>query len=154
MNGGATIHVGTIARIPLRIHVSWVVALQPNSPADFVVNVDEDVALADSFNNGSVEGLADGRFAFVVKLHHALADGVEDNRLTIDNDLALDASALFEAVVGKIFRAAVGVHVIGLGADEMLQGFAVAVRMGATKADFDATVALHPTMAEELVLMR
>jgi glutathione reductase (NADPH) len=48
----------------------------------------------------------------------------------------------------------VGVHVIGLGADEMIQGFAVAVRMGATKADFDRTVAIHPTAAEELVTMR
>ena len=48
----------------------------------------------------------------------------------------------------------VGVHVIGAGADEMLQGFAVAVRMGATKADFDNTVAIHPTSAEELVTMR
>ncbi|MEM6638608.1 MAG: glutathione-disulfide reductase [Pseudomonadota bacterium] len=47
----------------------------------------------------------------------------------------------------------VGVHVIGTGADEMLQGFAVAVRMGATKADFDDTVAIHPTSAEELVTM-
>jgi glutathione reductase (NADPH) len=48
----------------------------------------------------------------------------------------------------------VGVHVIGPGADEMLQGFAVAVRMGATKRDFDDTVAIHPTSAEELVTMR
>lgn len=48
----------------------------------------------------------------------------------------------------------VGVHVIGDGADEMLQGFAVAVRMGATKRDFDDTVAIHPSSAEELVTMR
>jgi glutathione reductase (NADPH) len=48
----------------------------------------------------------------------------------------------------------VGCHVIGDGADEMLQGFAVAVRMGATKRDFDDTVAIHPTSAEELVTMR
>jgi glutathione reductase (NADPH) len=48
----------------------------------------------------------------------------------------------------------VGVHVIGSGADEMMQGFAVAVRMGATKRDFDDTVAIHPTSAEELVTMR
>jgi glutathione reductase (NADPH) len=48
----------------------------------------------------------------------------------------------------------VGCHVIGLGADEMLQGFAVAVRMGATKQDFDDTVAIHPTAAEEMVTMR
>jgi glutathione reductase (NADPH) len=48
----------------------------------------------------------------------------------------------------------VGIHVVGPGADEMLQGFAVAVRMGATKKDFDDTVAIHPTSAEELVTMR
>jgi glutathione reductase (NADPH) len=48
----------------------------------------------------------------------------------------------------------VGCHIIGAGADEMLQGFAVAMRMGATKRDFDDTVAIHPTSAEELVTMR
>jgi glutathione reductase (NADPH) len=48
----------------------------------------------------------------------------------------------------------VGVHVVGPGADEMMQGFAVAVRMGATKQDFDDTVAIHPTVSEELVTMR
>jgi glutathione reductase (NADPH) len=48
----------------------------------------------------------------------------------------------------------VGCHVIGEGADEMMQGFAVAIRMGATKADFDDTVAIHPTSSEELVTMR
>src|SRR5690606_30816677 len=46
-----------------------------------------------------------------------------------------------------------GAHIIGPGADEMLQGFAVAIRMGATKADFDDTVAIHPTSAEEMVTM-
>ena len=48
----------------------------------------------------------------------------------------------------------IGIHIIGEGADEMLQGFAVALRMGATKRDFDDTVAIHPTSAEELVTMR
>jgi glutathione reductase (NADPH) len=48
----------------------------------------------------------------------------------------------------------VGCHIIGLGAEEMLQGFAVAMRMGARKRDFDDTVAVHPTSAEELVTMR
>lgn len=48
----------------------------------------------------------------------------------------------------------VGCHIIGPGADEMLQGFAVAIKMGATKADFDNTVAIHPTSSEELVTMR
>lgn len=48
----------------------------------------------------------------------------------------------------------IGCHIVGMGADEMLQGFAVAIRMGATKADFDTTVAIHPTSAEELVTMK
>ncbi len=48
----------------------------------------------------------------------------------------------------------VGLHVFGSGADEILQGFAVAVRMGATKRDLDDTVAIHPTVAEELVTLR
>ena len=48
----------------------------------------------------------------------------------------------------------VGCHILGPGADEMLQGFAVAIRMGATKKDFDDTVAIHPSSAEELVTMR
>lgn len=48
----------------------------------------------------------------------------------------------------------VGCHIIGMGADEMLQGFAVAIKMGATKEDFDNTVAIHPTSSEELVTMR
>ncbi|WP_265457805.1 glutathione-disulfide reductase [Enterococcus sp. HY326] len=48
----------------------------------------------------------------------------------------------------------VGLHGIGIGVDEMLQGFAVAIKMGATKADFDNTVAIHPTGSEEFVTMR
>ncbi|MEZ4871173.1 MAG: hypothetical protein R2827_02795 [Bdellovibrionales bacterium] len=48
----------------------------------------------------------------------------------------------------------VGLHGIGLGVDEMLQGFAVAVKMGATKKDLDNTVAIHPTASEEFVTMR
>ncbi len=48
----------------------------------------------------------------------------------------------------------VGLHGIGYAMDEILQGFAVAIKMGATKADFDACVAIHPTSAEEFVTMR
>ncbi len=48
----------------------------------------------------------------------------------------------------------VGIHLIGDNVDEMLQGFAVAVKMGATKADFDNTIAIHPISAEELVTMK
>ncbi len=48
----------------------------------------------------------------------------------------------------------VGLHMIGDHVDEMLQGFAVAINMGATKADFDNTIAIHPSSAEELVTMK
>ena len=48
----------------------------------------------------------------------------------------------------------IGLHGIGYGVDEMIQGFAVAMKMGATKADFDAVVAIHPTGSEEFVTMR
>lgn len=62
--------------------------------------------------------------------------------------------SLFKLVcVGKDERV-VGVHLLGEGADEILQGFAVAVKMGATKSCLDDTVAIHPTSAEEVVLMR
>jgi glutathione reductase (NADPH) len=56
-------------------------------------------------------------------------------------------------VAGEQERVA-GIHVVGRGADELIQGFAVAVRMGATKRDLDRTVAIHPTAAEELVTLR
>lgn len=47
----------------------------------------------------------------------------------------------------------VGLHLCGLGCDEMIQGFAVAMKMGATRADFNKTVAIHPTGSEEVVLL-
>jgi glutathione reductase (NADPH) len=47
----------------------------------------------------------------------------------------------------------VGMHIIGMGADEMLQGFGVAMKMGCTKSDLDSCIAIHPTGAEELVTM-
>ena len=47
-----------------------------------------------------------------------------------------------------------GVHLVGLGSDEILQGFAVAISMGARKADLDRTIAIHPTAGEELVTMK
>eukprot|EP00616_Rhizochromulina_sp_CCMP1243_P003012 CAMPEP_0118973860 /NCGR_PEP_ID=MMETSP1173-20130426/10944_1 /TAXON_ID=1034831 /ORGANISM="Rhizochromulina marina cf, Strain CCMP1243" /LENGTH=511 /DNA_ID=CAMNT_0006923555 /DNA_START=13 /DNA_END=1548 /DNA_ORIENTATION=- len=47
----------------------------------------------------------------------------------------------------------IGLHTIGMGSDELLQGFGVAMKMGATKADFDSCIAIHPTAAEEMVTM-
>jgi glutathione reductase (NADPH) len=51
-------------------------------------------------------------------------------------------------------RKVLGCHIVGEGAGEMIQLVAVAIGMGATKEDFDRTVAVHPTMSEELVTMR
>jgi glutathione reductase (NADPH) len=62
-------------------------------------------------------------------------------------------TAMKLVTVGKDERI-VGCHIIGEGADEMMQGFAVAIKMGASKADFDNTVAIHPTSSEELVTLR
>ncbi len=63
-------------------------------------------------------------------------------------------TVLMKLIVDGLSDRVVGCHVVGEGAAEMAQLAAVAVKMGATKADFDATIALHPTAAEELVTMR
>ena len=62
--------------------------------------------------------------------------------------------SLFKLVCAGAERRVVGLHLMGEGADEILQGFAVAIRMGATLEDLHDTVAIHPTSAEEVVLMR
>ncbi|MFM5916621.1 MAG: glutathione-disulfide reductase [Novosphingobium sp.] len=61
---------------------------------------------------------------------------------------------LYKLVIDESTDKVIGVHMIGPEAPEILQAVAIAVRAGLTKADFDATVALHPSMSEELVLMR
>ncbi len=65
-----------------------------------------------------------------------------------------DERALYKLVVSGVTDEILGLHMIGPDAPEILQAAAVAVKAKLTKAQFDATVALHPTMAEELVLMR
>ncbi|KAJ1913446.1 Glutathione reductase [Mycoemilia scoparia] len=60
---------------------------------------------------------------------------------------------IFKLIVTLPEEKVVGVHLIGRGSDEILQGFGVAMKMGATKKDFDSCVAIHPTSAEELVTM-
>jgi len=62
--------------------------------------------------------------------------------------------SLYKLVVDDATERVVGLHMIGPDAPEILQGAAIAVKAGLKKSDFDRTVALHPTMAEELVLMR
>ena len=63
-------------------------------------------------------------------------------------------SVLMKLVVDGTTERVVGCHIVGEGAAEMIQLLALAVKMGATKADFDATLAVHPTAAEEIVTMR
>jgi glutathione reductase (NADPH) len=65
-----------------------------------------------------------------------------------------DERTMMKLVVERKTDRVVGVHVVGADAAEMVQGFAVAVRCGATKAQFDSTIGIHPTAAEELVTMR
>ncbi len=65
-----------------------------------------------------------------------------------------DTTVLIKLVVDGLTDRVVGCHIVGEGAAEMIQVATIAVKMGATKADFDATMALHPTTAEELVTMR
>jgi glutathione reductase (NADPH) len=65
-----------------------------------------------------------------------------------------DSRVLMKLVVDGTTDRVVGCHIVGEAAAEMVQAVAIAVKMKATKADFDATVALHPTAAEELVTMR
>ncbi|RME16617.1 MAG: glutathione-disulfide reductase [Alphaproteobacteria bacterium] len=61
---------------------------------------------------------------------------------------------LFKLIVSQATRKVLGCHIVADGAGEMIQLAAVAIKMGATKEDFDRTVAVHPTMAEEIVLMK
>ncbi|KAI9218438.1 hypothetical protein BC828DRAFT_388652 [Blastocladiella britannica] len=71
-----------------------------------------------------------------------------------NGDLTDKPATLYKLVcVGKDEKV-VGIHIIGLASDEIIQGFAVAVKMGARKVDLDNTVAIHPTAGEELVTMR
>ncbi|PJN93580.1 hypothetical protein CNY89_19785, partial [Amaricoccus sp. HAR-UPW-R2A-40] len=61
---------------------------------------------------------------------------------------------LMKLVVAADSRRVLGCHIVGHGAGEMIQLAAIPMRMGATKEDFDAALAVHPTAAEELVTMR
>ncbi len=65
-----------------------------------------------------------------------------------------DERTMMKLVVERTSQRVVGCHIVGLDAAEILQGVAIAIKMGATKAQFDATVGIHPTAAEELVTMR
>ena len=65
-----------------------------------------------------------------------------------------DEAAMIKLVVEKVSNRVIGLHMVGPDAGELVQGFAVAMNAGATKNDFDRTVGIHPTLAEEFVTMR
>jgi glutathione reductase (NADPH) len=65
-----------------------------------------------------------------------------------------DDRVLMKLIVAQASRKVLGCHIVAPGAGEMIQLAAIAIQMGATKEQFDATIAVHPTMAEELVTMR
>ena len=65
-----------------------------------------------------------------------------------------DEHTMMKLVVDRADDRVLGVHMVGPDAGEIIQGFAVALKCGATKAQFDATVGIHPTAAEEFVTMR
>jgi glutathione reductase (NADPH) len=65
-----------------------------------------------------------------------------------------DERTMMKLVVDKASNRVLGVHMVGSDAGEIIQGLAVALKAGATKATFDSTIGIHPTSAEEFVTMR
>ena len=65
-----------------------------------------------------------------------------------------DERVMMKLVVDAKSDRVVGAHMVGEDAGEIMQGIAIAIKAGATKADFDATIGIHPTAAEEFVTMR
>jgi len=65
-----------------------------------------------------------------------------------------DEHSVMKLIVDKASDRILGAHMMGMDAPEIIQGIAIAVKAGATKADFDATIGIHPTAAEEFVTMR
>ena len=97
---------------------------------------------------GLTEAEAETRFPGQVRVYQSRFVGMFNAITTARPRTAM------KLVVAGSDETVVGCHVIGPGADEMMQGFAVAMLLGATKKDFDDTIAIHPTSAEELVTMR
>ena len=99
---------------------------------------------------GMTEETAREKFGDDIKVYNSIFNpmiyALSDNDRKIKSSIKLITSGSNERVIGC--------HIIGEGADEMLQGFAVAIKNGATKKELDDTVAIHPTSAEELVTMR
>ncbi len=96
---------------------------------------------------GLTEGEAQGRYGEVDIYRSTF-------RPLIHTLTGCDRKTLMKLVVDRGSQRVVGLHIVGPQAGEITQGFAVAIKMGATKAQFDQTIGIHPTSAEELVTMR
>lgn len=96
---------------------------------------------------GLTEAQAEKKYPNNVKVYNARYKPMSDAFFAEPSTTAM------KLIVTKDTEKILGCHIFGTGADEMLQGFAVAIKMGATKADFDNTVAIHPTSSEELVTL-
>ena len=90
----------------------------------------------------------------VAKIDHDIDVYVSTFRPMVATLSGRDEKMLMKMIVEKGTQKVLGVHIIGHAAGEMIQMAGIAVKMGATKADFDRTVAVHPTASEELVTMR
>ena len=77
-----------------------------------------------------------------------------DATVRVETFRASDGGCLGYLVVDAASQRVVGAHMLGPDAGEVIQGIAIAVKLGATKAQFDATIGIHPTAAEEFVTMR
>ena len=133
---------GQAARRPgVRWTVGTAAELRVRSHGDFLASADRDRGpdRAQARERHGSDGLRVYKSEFV-PMFNALTE-------------AKPRTAMKLVTVGEDERV-VGCHVIGPGADEMVQGFAVALSMGARKSDLDDTIAIHPTSAEELVTMR
>jgi glutathione reductase (NADPH) len=91
----------------------------------------------------------------IARLRHPELDIYRSRFTPLKNTLSgRDEQTLVKLVVDRLSQRVLGCHMVGQDAPEVIQGFALALRLGATKADFDATIGVHPTAAEEFVTLR
>ncbi len=89
------------------------------------------------------------------RIHHGAIDVYRSEFRPMKHTLSgRDEKTLMKLIVDRESQKVIGVHIVGLDAPEIVQGFAVAVKSGLTKERFDCTIGIHPTAAEELVTMR
>ncbi|KAF8626267.1 hypothetical protein AX15_004942 [Amanita polypyramis BW_CC] len=99
---------------------------------------------------GLTEPEARSKFGPSVKIYKASFKGLYFSMIPEEHK----EPSVYKVICSGPEERVVGIHIIGMGSDEAMQGFGVAVKMGARKRDLDDTVAIHPTSAEELVTLR